>query len=127
MAGRVIRAADENHFHAVKILGDGREIKLPVIQRQHVATRHAKRFGAYAVHAVSRLAIEHRVFARLAEGADQQFDTFISPTADQHLLRLHARVLRVILNYRLWLALRITVQRLLGKLERDCRREFIGI
>src|SRR5690606_24181251 len=92
LSGRVVRATDEHHFYTIEIVGDALQIQLPVLQRLHVAARYAEGFRADAVHAVGRLAVHRRVFARLAEGADQQFNALIRAAADQHLLWLHARV-----------------------------------
>ena len=127
LPGRVIRAADEHHFHAVKIGRDARQIQLPVGEGGHRPAGHADGFGADAVHAVGRRAVEHRVLARLAEGADQQFNAFIGAAADQHLLRLDACILRVAFNDRFRLRFRIAVHRLLGQLKRDRGREFVGV
>ena len=127
LPGWIVRATDKHDFYAVKIVGNPLQIQLPVLQRLHVAARHAEGFGADAVHAVGRLAVHYCVFSRLAERADQQFNAFVCPTADQHLLRLHACVLGVVFDYRFRLTLRITVQRLLRQLKLHRRREFVGV
>ena len=127
LPGRVVRATDKHHLHAVEVIGDALQIQLPVVQRLHVAAGHAKGFGADAVHAVGGLAVHHRVFTRLAEGADQQLNPFIRPTADQHLLRLYACILRIVLDHRFRLTLRVAVQRLLRELKGHRRGIFVGI
>ena len=127
LPGGVIRATDKYHLHAVKVISDALQIQLPVVERLHVAAGHAKGFGADTVHPVGRLAVHHRVFTRLTEGADQQLNPFISPTADQHLLRLHACILRIVLDHRFRLTLRVAVQRLLRELKGHRRGIFIGI
>ena len=127
LPGRVVRAADEDHLHAVQPRFDARQVELPVGQRRHGAALDADGLGADTVHAVGRRAVEHRVFAGLTEGADQQLDAFVGAAADQHLLRFDLGVAGVALNHGLRLRLRIAVQRLFGKLEGYGGREFVGV
>ncbi|MPN58867.1 hypothetical protein SDC9_206583 [bioreactor metagenome] len=93
------------------------QIQLPVIKGWNGAAFDANRFGADAVHAVSRRAVENGIFTGFAKRAHQQLDSFICAAANQHLLRFDASILRVILNHRFRLTLRVAVQRLLTELE----------
>ena len=127
LPGRVVRAADKHHLHAVQLRLDARQVELPVGQRRHGAAFDADGFGADAVHAVGRRAVEHRVLAWLTEGADQQLDAFVGAAADQHLLRFDLGVAGIALDHGLRLRLRIAVQRLLGKLEGHRGGEFVGV
>ncbi|SRN33966.1 Uncharacterised protein [Shigella flexneri] len=100
---------------------------MPVFQRRHCAAFDTNGFSADAVHAVRWRAVEDGVFTRFAKSADQQFNTFVRTTADQHLFRFYACILRVIFNHRFWLAFRVAVERLLSKLKLHGCGIFVGV
>ena len=55
------------------------------------------------------------------------YNTFVRATADQHLLRFYACILRVIFNHRFRLAFRVAVERLLSKLKLHGSGVFVGV
>ncbi|CSS01572.1 Uncharacterised protein [Shigella sonnei] len=100
---------------------------MPVVLRRHCAALDANRFGADAVHAVRWRAVEDGVFTRFAKSANQQFNTFVRATTDQHLFRFYACILRVIFNHRFRLTFRVAVERLLSKLKLHGSGVFVGV